>query len=166
MFGLRNLTDAQPRAKKGQPHHSTIGVARANSSQVPARGVNRCAPAVPCATSRRQPGERRAARWSRSAASCRVIRDSLPAPVVDRLRLQRHAANRTCTRPITNDLGMHWAGPLGPGRGHGDVGLQRHTALGTGSGPRLPYLGIHGTHVRCDAMVRPWSCSAPRHPRR
>src|SRR5664280_1698458 len=44
---------------------------------------------------------------------------------------------------------MHWAGPLGPARGHRDVGLQCHSALGTGSGSRLTHLGIHGTHVCC-----------------
>src|SRR5664279_1825358 len=44
---------------------------------------------------------------------------------------------------------MHWARPLRPGRGHRDVGLQCHPALGTGSGSRLTYLGIHGTHVCC-----------------
>ena len=43
MFGLRNLTEAQPRWKNGQPHHSTMGVARANSIQVPARGESTCA---------------------------------------------------------------------------------------------------------------------------
>ena len=42
MFGLRNLMDAQPRAKKGQPHHSTTGVASANSIQVASRGVSMC----------------------------------------------------------------------------------------------------------------------------
>ena len=42
---------------------------------------------------------------------------------------------------------MHRAGPLGPGRHHGDVRLKRHAALGTCAGPRLADLGIHGTHV-------------------
>ena len=43
MFGLRNFTEAQPRTKNGHPHHSTTGVANANSSHVPARGVSTCA---------------------------------------------------------------------------------------------------------------------------
>ena len=43
MLGLRNLIDAQPRWKNGQPHQRTMGVASANSIQLPRRGVRACA---------------------------------------------------------------------------------------------------------------------------
>ena len=46
MFGLRNFTDAQPRWKNGQPHHSTIGVAKANSIQLPMCGGHDMQPAA------------------------------------------------------------------------------------------------------------------------
>ena len=39
MFSRRLTTEAQPRRKNGQPHHSTTGVARASSSQTAARGA-------------------------------------------------------------------------------------------------------------------------------
>jgi len=48
MLGLRFTTEAQPRAKKGQPPQSTTGVASASSSQRPARPASgpRWSPAI------------------------------------------------------------------------------------------------------------------------
>jgi hypothetical protein len=62
-------------------------------------------------------------------------------------RLQRHAADWARTRTVAHNLGMHRAGPLRLARRDGDVALQRHTALRTGSRMVLADLGIHGTDV-------------------
>ena len=79
-------------------------------------------------------------------------------PAVTVLRLQRHAADRTCTRLVANNLGMHGAGPLRFRGRYRDLGLQRHAALGTCAGLRLAHLGIHGADIRRSWTLHPF-CS-------
>jgi hypothetical protein len=63
--------------------------------------------------------------------------------------LQRHAADRTRSRLVAHDFGMHGTGPLRSRGGDGHFGFESHAALWARSGARLANLGIHGTDVRC-----------------
>ena len=51
MFRLRRMTEAYPRWKKGQPPHSTTGVARAKASQLPSAPDRPCPRADPVSIS-------------------------------------------------------------------------------------------------------------------
>ncbi len=103
MFGLRNFTDAQPRSKNGQPHHSTTGVASANSIHVATRGVSMCIS-----------GPMRNMASATSGTPSTHARPEAPRHLAqlgifffgrgDSRRLQRHAADRTRPRPVAHDL--------------------------------------------------------------
>jgi hypothetical protein len=70
----------------------------------------------------------------------------------DRHRLQRHAADRTATRLVANNLRVHRAGPLGArtDRNRRDR-FQRHATVGAATRSALANLGVHRAGI--DAVV-------------
>ena len=146
MLGLRNFTDAQPRWKNGQPHHSTIGVASRNSIAVAQRRRNQ-----PLRRAHAQHGKGH--QWNAQRhAPPKATRHVAQLGILllrcgDGHRLERHAADWAEARPVAHDLRMHGAGPLGAGRRHRHLGLQRHPALRTCTWLRRAHLGIHGAHI-------------------
>src|SRR5690606_5013566 len=60
---------------------------------------------------------------------------------------ERHAADGTGTRLVTDDLGVHRTGPLRARGRRGADGLERHAALRAAARPDLSDLGVHRARV-------------------